>query len=265
MAEQTYFKFYFDWMDFFEELTTEEVGQIMLAAAVYAQTGEDAHFEDRGLRMAWKSIKGTIDRTTAQTENNRENGKKGGAPKNNRNAQKTTENNQKQPKTTENNRKQPKTTENKHTNTNTNTNANANTNTNTNTEAEEDTRACARAASASSAPSGVIELYPENLQEILDLWNSQNVTLNMQRFTMMSSRAANTRLCFQYVDSYEDFLNVIRILDEQAFFAKNALAGKKLSYDWFCKPDNFLKIVEGNYAEARGPDGSVYHEGWVQV
>lgn len=67
-------------------------------------------------KMAFSFIKKEMDdyqrKQVEKLGRNRENGRKGGAPKGNVNAMKTTENNPKQPKTTENNPKQPKTTEN---------------------------------------------------------------------------------------------------------------------------------------------------------
>lgn len=131
MTDQTYMKFYFEWLELFEELTAEEIGTLVLASMKYAKNKEIPDFEGRELRLAWKAIKGTIDRTLSAHESraeiNRANGQKGGAPKGNTNASKTTE-------TTENNQKQPKTTENKHTNTYTYTNTNTDTKTETKTD-----------------------------------------------------------------------------------------------------------------------------------
>ena len=109
---------------------------------------------------------------------------------------------------------------------------------------------CSSSISTATTTDQIQELYPENIDEIVKLWNSQTVTQPIKKFDMLSRRANNTRLCFQYVDSFQDFLGVINILDQQAWFRKRAEeTGKKVSYDWFCDPNNFLKIIEGNYQE----------------
>ena len=89
-----------------EDLTLEEQGLIFAALIRYTQTGEEPEFEDRALRTAWRPIfrrlKADAEYYAEQCERNAVNGSKGGAPKGNQNARKTTENNRKQPKTTEN-------------------------------------------------------------------------------------------------------------------------------------------------------------------
>ena len=97
-----------------EELTMEQQGMIFAALIKYTQTGEEPCFDDPLLRASWRPIfrrlKSDVEYYAEKCERNAANGAKGGAPKGNQNARKTTENNPKQPKTTENNPKQPKTT-----------------------------------------------------------------------------------------------------------------------------------------------------------
>lgn len=102
--------FYFEWLESFEDLTDEEAGQLTLAVVRYAQNGFITEFSDRTLRMVFKMICKQIDRDNEayakKCEVNRENAKKGGAPKGNTNAAKTetTETTE----TTERLKKQPK-------------------------------------------------------------------------------------------------------------------------------------------------------------
>ena len=96
----------------------------------------------------------------------------------------------------------------------------------------------------------ICDLLPGMCDEILSVWNQQEVTQKINRLPIMSRRANNTRLCFRYVNTFGEFLAVIRTLDDQAWFRKRAEeTGKKVSYDWFCDPNNFLKVIEGNYRE----------------
>ena len=113
MNKETFIVFS-EWEDNCEDLTDEEFGRLMRAFFKYAKNGVKPTFSDRAMRACWRPIQQATDRANeayqAKCEKNRENGKKGGAPKGNMNAQKqpNNPNNQTVEKTTENNRKQPK-------------------------------------------------------------------------------------------------------------------------------------------------------------
>ncbi len=83
--------------------------------------------------------------------------------------------------------------------------------------------------------------------EIISLWNMQKVTQDIDAINPLSKREANTRLCIN--GNIERFLDTIRSLDDQAFFKKSAQNGRKLRYDWFVEPDNYQKVIEGNYTD----------------
>lgn len=101
MAKDTFIAF-MEWEDNCEALTDEEFGQLMRAVFKYAKDAEEPTFSDRTMRTAWKPIQQAIDRANEayklQCEANRKNGKKGGAPKGNKNASKQPKQ-PKQPKT----------------------------------------------------------------------------------------------------------------------------------------------------------------------
>lgn len=67
---------YHDWMDIFEDLTAEEVGQLMLALLRFDISGEETKFTDKALRITFKQLKATIKRDreayTEKCEKNRE-------------------------------------------------------------------------------------------------------------------------------------------------------------------------------------------------
>ena len=97
--------------------------------------------------------------------------------------------------------------------------------------------------------SPIFDLVPEMCDEIMAVWNEQQVTQNINRIPIMSKRANDTRLCFQYVNTFSEYLEVIRQVDKQGWFQKLAKQGRPIKYDWFCNPNNFLKVIEGNYVE----------------
>ena len=102
------------------KLTDAQAGVLFKSILNYAENGSQANFDDSGVAIAFEFVKQDIDYNNAKyaevCERNANNGRKGGAPKGNQNAQKqpktseTTQNKrplEKQPKTSE-------TTQNKH-------------------------------------------------------------------------------------------------------------------------------------------------------
>ena len=96
------------------KLSDKQAGTLFKGVLNYATNGVKANFDDGMVDVVFEMVRQDIDYNNRKYEEtcvrNSSNGKKGGAPKGNHNAQK-------QPKTTDrlkNNPKQPKTTENKH-------------------------------------------------------------------------------------------------------------------------------------------------------
>ena len=89
----------------FPDYSDEELGQIFRAVYEYADTGKIQEFQDRGMKVLFRSICRQIDLSNEKYEEirkiNTENGKKGGAPKENKNASKNNPNNRPVEKTTE--------------------------------------------------------------------------------------------------------------------------------------------------------------------
>ena len=80
------FIFHFENEEELEDLTIEEQGLIFIAMRAYAKDGTEPEFEDRALKIAWKPIKRRLDKDSEayekRCEKNRENGSRGGRPKN---------------------------------------------------------------------------------------------------------------------------------------------------------------------------------------
>ena len=78
--------------DDFEDLTDEEVGQIIRAALRYAADGTEPEFGRRTVvGMAWKRMKRHVDQCAAKSETQSSNGSKGGRPKTQQNPTKANE------------------------------------------------------------------------------------------------------------------------------------------------------------------------------
>lgn len=96
------FIFYSSYYDAISELPEDEQGLIYKAIIDYAIAKKEPHNLTPACRMCFKLIKPTIDAALSRYDASVENGKKGGAPKGNSNAQKQPKNNlettQEQPK-----------------------------------------------------------------------------------------------------------------------------------------------------------------------
>ena len=107
------FIFYRDWLDGLKNLDPAMRLEILEAIVRYGLDGELSELSSTS-DIVFGFIKPQLDRAAERYEQickqNRENGKKGGAPKGNQNARKTENNRvvEKTTETTENNRKQPK-------------------------------------------------------------------------------------------------------------------------------------------------------------
>lgn len=88
-----------------------------------------------------------------------------------------------------------------------------------------------------------------DIETIIQTWNAQCCTRNIEKIAFGSGRYNNTMLCIN--GNLPQFLLTIRELDGMAWFAERTMTSDLLNYDWFIKPDNYQKIVEGNYRDAR--------------
>ena len=100
MRSPVAFLIYKQYKSFLEYLTQSEKGDLLDLLFEYAENGTDICPENKAVAMAFNMIKTQVDINVENYEKRVNCGKKGGAPKGNKNACKTTENNLKQPKTT---------------------------------------------------------------------------------------------------------------------------------------------------------------------
>jgi hypothetical protein len=106
MSDKKSFKIYKEWSEQFSALDNESAGELIKAILEYQITGEVPEGLSPIVSMAFSFMKQQFERdddSYAKTSEARsEAGKKGGAPKGNSNASKTSKNNQKQAKTSKN-------------------------------------------------------------------------------------------------------------------------------------------------------------------
>ena len=91
------------------------------------------------------------------------------------------------------------------------------------------------------------ELYAarENAQPVIDAWNGagltpvKSITPGSGRYRMLKARLS------RYGEN--EVLNAIEKAKNSAFLNGQNARGWVITFDWFVRPENFLKVLEGNY------------------
>lgn len=228
--EKKSFVFYFDWMDLCEDLTQQELLEMMLAIVEYAENGENPTFSDRTLKAIWKTIKATLDHDRDKYEErcaiNKRNGAKGGRPK--KDYSEKTE----KPKGFFEKPKKP--------------------DNDSEYDYEYDSDVVVVSSECDSeSPDVPPSATPTTTTSarIINSWNGLKVTRNIRTIDNPEKRANHTEMAMYSLGGIDKFISFINGLDEQAYFQKRAEENKPLEYDWLINPGNLQNIVEGKYAD----------------
>lgn len=88
----------------------------------------------------------------------------------------------------------------------------------------------------------------EQLTEILEKWNSLNlskiVSIQGNRLKLLQTRIKEYGL--------DNILSAIESIRSSSFLKGQNNRNWIITFDWFIKPNNFLKVLEGNYLEKEG-------------
>ena len=97
----------------------------------------------------------------------------------------------------------------------------------------------------------------EMIHNIIKSWNAQKlIRTPIDRIVPMSKRYNDTFLCISQF-GYDAFIYQILTLDQNGFFEQ-----WQPFYDWFCDPNNFIKVYEGNYRNSKTKEDEVDKE-WI--
>ena len=97
----------------------------------------------------------------------------------------------------------------------------------------------------------------EMIHNIIKSWNAQKlIRTPIDRIVPMSKRYNDTFLCISQF-GYDAFIYQILSLDQNGFFEQ-----WQPFYDWFCDPNNFIKVYEGNYRNSKTKEDEVDKE-WI--
>ena len=91
------------------------------------------------------------------------------------------------------------------------------------------------------------------LQPIVDKWNS----LNLNKLISINSGTNRYKLTNARIKEYglETVLEAIDNIKNSSFLRGQNKKGWTIKYDWFIKPNNFIKVLENNYIDGEEVNG----------
>lgn len=212
MGNIAYVKIFLDWIEATEKLKDAEKGRLIDALVAYAKGDEDVNDHLKGNEAyLFPIFRLMIDRDIETRSQLGENGSKGGAPVGNRNAKK-------QPKTTKNKQKQAEKEK----------------------EEEKD--------KDNDNDNSIIDSYESMcFAPVISAWNSLPDPIT-KVYKIKPGSTRETMLKVRIRDfSLDSVLQAIENIQNSAFCRGVNNRGWVISFDWFLKPNNFQKVLEGNY------------------
>ncbi|MBN3369119.1 hypothetical protein CF068_04745 [Clostridium botulinum] len=91
------------------------------------------------------------------------------------------------------------------------------------------------------------------LQPIVDKWNS----LNLNKLIAINKGTIRYKMLNARIKEYgtDNILKAIENIESRPFLKGQNNKGWTITFDWFVKPNNFIKVLEGNYTDKEGVNG----------
>ena len=103
-----------------------------------------------------------------------------------------------------------------------------------------------------TVPEGTV-CRPEDVRRVVQAWNSLGLQ-QLSRVTAASRRGGMLRArILEY--GVDDVLEAIEKIRQSAFLKGQNAKGWVITFEWFVRPNNFPKVLEGNYDAYRNPQG----------
>lgn len=92
------------------------------------------------------------------------------------------------------------------------------------------------------------------VQRLLEKWNSLNLTSRLTKITPNTKRHKMLKARIKQYGEEE----ILKAIDEipKSKFLMGRVKDFEITFDWFICPNNFLKVLEGNYADKEGNYGN---------
>ena len=227
---------YTAYMEKFRRLTDEQFGKLMRLAIEYQQTGIVPDIDDMAVSLSFDVVKYDIDKNmekyNAVVKRNQENGKKGGRPR----ETEVVSEKPKKPTGLLQNPSEPKKPDNDNDNDNVNDNGTENDNGNDIVFTDNSRKKMSAKALT---------------EEVVTLWNSFEQRGIIPKVNSLSSTSTRYKMLQARISEHglENVLSAVRKVFESSFLKQSTW----FSFDWFVKPNNFVKVSDGNYRDKEQP------------
>lgn len=93
-----------------------------------------------------------------------------------------------------------------------------------------------------------------DVKPILDAWNSLSKDTVIKPISRMKTTSMRYRMLNARIKEYsiEEVLKAIENIKHSDFLKGNSNSGWVITFEWFVRPDNFTKVLEGNYDNRNG-------------
>lgn len=87
----------------------------------------------------------------------------------------------------------------------------------------------------------------EHIKEIADAWNATFANTDVPKVTILKPGSKRAKMLQARLDEFgkEKVIDAMKTAAESSFLTSSSW----FSFDWFCCPSNFVKIIEGNYKD----------------
>lgn len=94
----------------------------------------------------------------------------------------------------------------------------------------------------------MISISSSQIQKIIDLWNSLDV--NIPKINALNTGTNRYKMLVARIREY-DFDTVCKAINniKQSRFLQGYVNDFAITFDWFVRPNNFIKVLEGNYTD----------------
>lgn len=98
------------------------------------------------------------------------------------------------------------------------------------------------------------EAVRPSLQQIIDAWNSLQKDTAIKPVSRIAVSSTRYKMLLARLKEYstDDVLKAIQNIRQSDFLKGNNDKGWIITFDWFVKPNNFPKVLEGNYCNTVG-------------
>lgn len=96
-------------------------------------------------------------------------------------------------------------------------------------------------------------ITPEEFKSILGLWNSR---CELKGITRMTDRRKQALACRLKEYGEESFRKLIENINASSFLKGQNDRGWTATFDWVIKPNNYVKVLEGNYLDNKPTDNT---------